>query len=80
MRFSHSKNLIGAKIYTKLDIKVAYNWIGVKVGDEWKTAFRSRYDYYEYRVACFEVINGPATFYGYINSVLRQYIDILYIT
>ncbi len=34
--------VVGAKIYTKLDIRAAYNRIRVKAGDEWKTAFRSR--------------------------------------
>lgn len=68
---------VGAKIYTKLDIRAAYNRIRVKAGDEWKTAFRSRYGHYEYRVMPFGVVNDPATFQGYINSVLREYLDIL---
>ncbi len=71
--------IVGAKIYTKLDIRPAYNRIRVKAGDEWKTAFRSRYGHYEYRVMPFGVVNGPATFQGYINLVFREYLDILYI-
>ncbi len=67
--------VVGAKIYTKLDIRAAYNRIRVRAGDEWKTAFRSRYGHYEYRVMPFGVVNGPATFQGYINSVLREYLD-----
>ena len=31
--------LSGAKIYTKLDIRVAYNQVWMKEGDEWKTTF-----------------------------------------
>ena len=69
--------VVGAKIYTKLDIQAAYNRIRVKEGDEWKTAFRSRYGHYEYKVMPFGVVNGPATFQGYINSVLREYLDLL---
>lgn len=67
--------VVGAKVYTKLDIHAAYNRIRVRAGDEWKTAFRSRYGHYEYRVMPFGVVNGPATFQGYINSVLREYLD-----
>ena len=67
--------VVGAKIYTKLDIRAAYNRIRIRAGDEWKTAFRSRYGHYEYRVMPFGVVNGPATFQGYINSVLREYLD-----
>lgn len=69
--------VIGAKIFTKLDIRAAYNRIRVREGDEWKTAFRSCYGHYKYRVMPFGVVNGPATFQGYINSALRDYLDLL---
>ncbi len=69
--------VVGAKICTKFDIRAAYNQIRVKVEDEWKTAFCSRYGHYKYRVMYFEVVNGPATFQGHINLLLREYLDIL---
>ena len=54
--------VVGAKIYTKLNICAAYNRIRVKAENEWKTAFHSRYGHYEYRVMPFGIVNGPATF------------------
>jgi hypothetical protein len=33
--------LAGARIYTKLDVRGAYNLVGVKKGDEHKLAFRT---------------------------------------
>ncbi len=35
------ERVVGAKVYTKLDIRAAYNRIRVREGDEWKIAFRS---------------------------------------
>ena len=68
--------MVGAKIFPKLDIRAAYNRIRVREKDEWKTAFRSQYRHYKYRVIPFGVVNGPGTFQSYINLVLRKYLDL----
>ena len=48
----------------------------MKDGEEWKTAFRTRYGYYKYTVMPFSLTNAPATFQSLINTILRQYLDI----
>ena len=68
--------LSGAKYFTKLDIRLAYNLIRIKKGDEWKTAFRTRYGHFKYYVMPFGLSNAPATFQAHINEVLRDYLDI----
>lgn len=64
-----------AKIFTKLDLKGAYNLVRVAKGDEWKTAFRTRYGHFEYLVMPFGLTNAPATFQAFLNDVLRECLD-----
>ena len=64
-----------AKYFTKLDIRGAYNLIRMAEGDEWKTAFRTRYGLFESLVMPFGLTNAPATFQAYINETLSEYLD-----
>jgi hypothetical protein len=55
-------NLSRAKWFMKLDIRRAYNLIRIAEGEEWKTAFQTRYGLFESLVMPFGLTNAPATF------------------
>ena len=62
--------------YTKLNVIHAFNKIQMKEGHEWLTAFNNRYGQFEYLVMPFGLCNAPGTFQGYINKLLREYLDV----
>jgi len=64
-----------ARIYTKLDVRGAYNLTRVKKGDEHKLAFRTRYGLYEPTVMQFGTSNAPGDFQGFINIAIREALD-----
>ena len=68
--------LAKARWYTKLDLRWGYNQIRIAKGEEWKTAFRTRYGLFEYTVMPFGLTNAPATFQHFINNTLREFLDV----
>jgi len=64
-----------AKYYTKLDITAAFNRLRIAPGDEWKTAFITRFGLYECLVANFGMTGAPSSFQHYINHTLFDILD-----
>ena len=71
--------LVGSKVFTKFDLRDAYHRIRIRRGDEWKTAFRTRYGHFEYLVMPFGLYNAPATFQSYINKAMSGILNLYYI-
>ena len=68
------EHLAKGKVFSKLDLRSAYNLVRIKEGDEYKTAFNCKYGHFEYLVMPFGLKNAPAVFQHFINDVLEDFL------
>jgi len=61
--------LKGAKYFTKLDLRWGYNNVRIKIGDEWKAAFKTNKGLFKPLVMFFGLCNSPATFQNMMNDI-----------
>ncbi|MBW0539933.1 hypothetical protein O181_079648 [Austropuccinia psidii MF-1] len=66
----------GSSIFSNIVMCGVYNLLKIKEGDEYLTAFRTKYVSYEYFVMPFGLINAPASFQKLVNDILYDLLDI----
>ncbi|GJZ16702.1 putative reverse transcriptase domain-containing protein [Tanacetum coccineum] len=67
--------LQGSSVYSKIDLRSGYHQLRVREEYIPKTAFRTRYDQYEFQVMPFCLTNAPTVFMDLINRVCKPYLD-----
>jgi hypothetical protein len=67
--------LVGAKVFSKIDLQSGYHQLKIHEQDIPKIAFTTRYGLYEYTVMSFGLTNAPAYFMSMMNKVFMEYLD-----
>jgi len=65
-----------AQWFTKMNLKNGFHLIRIREGDEWKTAFRTRYGLFEFQVMPFGLTNAPSTFQDMMTHIISDMLEV----
>jgi hypothetical protein len=65
----------GAKVFSKIDLRLGYHQLKIRTEDITKTTFTIRYGLCEFLVMSFGLTNAPAYFMNLMNKVFMEYLN-----
>ena len=67
--------LRGARVYSKIDLRISYHQLRFRDANIPKTTFRTRYGHFKFTVMPFGLTNALATFMDLNHKVFQAYLD-----
>jgi len=62
----------GAVVFSKFDLKSAYNLVRIHEGDKFKTAFNTKFGHFEHLMMPFGLTNVSVVFQSFVNDVFIE--------
>ena len=62
-------------MFSKINLRSGYHQLQIKEDDIPKTAFKTRFEHYEFTILTFGLTNAPGVFMSLMNGVFREYLD-----
>jgi len=62
IKYRHPIPIHRSVVFSKIYLKSGYHQIRIKEGDEWKTAFKTKFRLYKWLMMPFGITNTPSTF------------------
>lgn len=66
-------------MFSKIYLRFEYHKMRIRATKIAHTAFRTRYDHYEFLVMSFRLTNAPAAFMDLMIGMVRPYLDLFFI-